>query len=412
MAGSVFNGIPLATRTGLTDSELINTFYLGANGNYCIEPQPPVTSPATICYGTKAMLKAIGKGKLSWFTDSIGGQRLINDSIYNSPNLTQTTFYYVQDSTCTLGKRSILKVDVLPKPNITINASATVICQGQTITLSGSGAKTYNWNNNILNNQPFKPTVNTNYKVIGTDSNSCIDSAFINIVVNNNPTVTIQASENPVCAKTPITLTANGGNLYTWSDGIINGQSFVPSGNKTYTVTVSNEKGCSDTASIKIEIKPLPNVEITKNKTVLTATLSGANYQWINCNNKTIIAGATNQSYTAVSNGNYAVIITQNGCRDTSTCINVNSVGIIENDYRTFNIYPNPATSQLNIISNSIIKTVFIYNVTGQLIKQIAFENNNFKNAILAIDDLKQGVYFVQIIDEFDAKLSSKFIKE
>ncbi|MFA9212386.1 MAG: T9SS type A sorting domain-containing protein [Candidatus Methylacidiphilales bacterium] len=75
-------------------------------------------------------------------------------------------------------------------------------------------------------------------------------------------------------------------------------------------------------------------------------------------------------------------------------------------------IYPNPATSQLNITSNSNIKTILVYNVTCQLVKEINYENNNLKNISLAIDDLAQGMYMVQIIDELDAKLTSKFIKE
>ncbi|MFA9214653.1 MAG: T9SS type A sorting domain-containing protein [Candidatus Methylacidiphilales bacterium] len=77
-----------------------------------------------------------------------------------------------------------------------------------------------------------------------------------------------------------------------------------------------------------------------------------------------------------------------------------------------FSIFPNPTTSQLNITSNSNIKTVLIYNVTGQLVKEINYENNNLKDVSLAIDDLAQGMYMVQIIDELNAKLTSKFIKE
>ncbi len=78
----------------------------------------------------------------------------------------------------------------------------------------------------------------------------------------------------------------------------------------------------------------------------------------------------------------------------------------------TISIYPNPANSQLNITSGSNIKTILVYNVTGQLVKELICENNNLKNVSLAIDELALGMYMVQIIDEFDAKLTSKFIKE
>lgn len=74
-------------------------------------------------------------------------------------------------------------------------------------------------------------------------------------------------------------------------------------------------------------------------------------------------------------------------------------------------IFPNPATTQLNITSNRGIKGILVYNVTGQLVKEFNY-NNNLKDVSLAIDDLAQGMYLLQIIDELDAKVTSKFIKE
>jgi hypothetical protein len=356
----------------------------------------------------------VGQGKINrlWKLNNLDTSTSINFT-KNFDNAGSYTIQLIITDDLNYCKDSLSKTfNIYPKPQITISANSTIICQGETIKLTGNGAKTYNWNNNILNNEPFKPLVNTNYKLIGIDSNGCIDSAFINIVVNANPTVNVLASQNPVCAKTPVKLTATGGNLYFWTDGIINGQLFVPLNGKTYRVTVLNEKGCSDTASIKLDVTPLPNVAITKNKTILTATQAEANYQWLNCNTNSIIANANGQNYTAKVNGNYAVIVSRLGCKDTSVCLNINSVGILENETLAFNVYPNPAANKLNITTNSNIKTVLIYNVTGQLVKEINYENNNLKKISLTIDNLAQGIYFLQIIDEVNAKQTSRFIKE
>ncbi len=75
-------------------------------------------------------------------------------------------------------------------------------------------------------------------------------------------------------------------------------------------------------------------------------------------------------------------------------------------------LFPNPATSQLSITSGSNIKTVLVYNVTGKLVKELKYENDNLKDVSFAIDELAKGMYMVQIIDELDAKLTSKFMKE
>ncbi len=87
-------------------------------------------------------------------------------------------------------------------------------------------------------------------------------------------------------------------------------------------------------------------------------------------------------------------------------------LGNISKTELLISIYPNPAANKLNIISNSKIKTILVYSITGKLVREIAYENYNLKNISLAIDELAQGMYMLQIIDELDAKKTSKFIKE
>jgi len=63
----------------------------------------------------------------------------------------------------------------------------------------------------------------------------------------------------------------------------------------------------------------------------LTATQTGATYQWLDClNGFQPIAGETNQSFTPSNDGNYAVEITVNGCSDTSSCFLIEIIGVDE----------------------------------------------------------------------------------
>jgi tetratricopeptide (TPR) repeat protein len=75
-------------------------------------------------------------------------------------------------------------------------------------------------------------------------------------------------------------------------------------------------------------------------------------------------------------------------------------------------IFPNPATTKLTVNSETAIKEIYIYDLLGKLVKQMNVENTNTKSNEIAIDELNQGIYIIQVIDVFDAKLSSKFIKE
>lgn len=61
------------------------------------------------------------------------------------------------------------------------------------------------------------------------------------------------------------------------------------------------------------------------------ADATGVTYQWVDCdNNNAPINGETNQSYTPVNTGNYAVEITSATCTSTSDCFIVDYTGIDE----------------------------------------------------------------------------------
>jgi len=330
--------LPLATRINISDSNLNNTFYLGGYNNYCTPPPTPLANNASICNGKNTQLRAFGIGKIAWYSDSLAGTLLKTDSVFNTPFLNNNTNYYVQDSTCMPSARRKITVTVLPKPIVSITANATMVCKGNSIILRGNGAQNYLWNNGVLNGIAFTPTNSNSYKVIGADSNNCIDSAFINI-----------------------------------------------------------------------EVKHIPNVDVLKNKNTITALLTGANYQWFNCTSKMNITNANAQSFTATSNGNYAVIISQNGCSDTSVCINVNSVGINENAFKTFSIYPNPANNKINIVFEGNMPENLIANIydsKGSLVKTETLKTNE-----ITISNLAQGLYLLTIESE-GKRYSSKFVKE
>ncbi len=73
-------------------------------------------------------------------------------------------------------------------------------------------------------------------------------------------------------------------------------------------------------------------------------------------------------------------------------------------------IFPNPATNKLSFNSETAIKEIYIYDVLGKLVKQVNLENT--KSNEIVIDELKSGIYIIQVVDVYDAKLISKFIKE
>lgn len=99
-----------------------------------------------------------------------------------------------------------------------------------------------------------------------------------------------------------------------------------------YTAGVYNDtvtSVCCDTVyATTLSIEPVDST-VVQNGATLNANLIGADYQWLDCgNNLAVIPGETSQSFTPSVTGNYAVVVTLNGCSDTSACYLVDYTGI------------------------------------------------------------------------------------
>lgn len=132
--------------------------------------------------------------------------------------------------------------------------------------------------------------------------------------------------------------------------------------------------------------------------TTITANNASATYQWLACdNNYSIISGETGQTYTATTNGNYAVELTKNGCIDTTACVNISSVGMFENSFgNDFAVYPNPTTGSFSIDlgANNDSGQIKITDINGRLVNTLAFNNSSKLNLNL---EEPAGIYFLTI---------------
>jgi len=287
-------------------------------------------------------------------------------------------------------------------PPAPIAANAT-ICANTATSLSATGTGNLGWYNQAIggtylgggiNYSTPILTANTTYYV---QDSTCAPSATrkaVLVTVNQLPVVTSNASAANVCEGASVTLTGGGASSYTWSGGVNDGQGFIPNTTTTYTVTGTDGNNCSNTATKTINVNPLPDIATNLSGLTISANQTGAIYQWLDCNGNLPIAGATNSIYTASINGDYAVMITMNGCEDTSTCVNINITGIektVENSNQ-LNVFPNPGNGILTIKSTS--EGVYtIKNESGQTIQ--SFNLNTSNNYTINIKNLSSGIYFI-----------------
>ena len=80
--------------------------------------------------------------------------------------------------------------------------SDQTVCEGTQVTLIGSGATTYAWDNGITDGLAFTPAVGTiTYTVTGTDANGCVNTDQVDVTVNPLPVVNAGADQT-VCEGT------------------------------------------------------------------------------------------------------------------------------------------------------------------------------------------------------------------
>jgi hypothetical protein len=288
---------------------------------------------------------------------------VVNGNTYNAANPSGTEVLpgaglFGCDSTITIN------LNVLPALN---GANTTTICSTESLVINGT---IYDASN------PTGTEVFTNVGVNGCDSTVTVNLNVLPVLSGTN-TTTICADETLLINGTPYNATN-------------------PTGTEVFTNVGVN--GCDSTVTVNLNVLAPVTISTTVNSETITATVTGASYQWLNCDNgNSEIAGATNQSFTATSNGNYAVEITENGCVDTSACVFIGSTSIATLDVESgLQIFPNPTNGECNImVSESMIgQFISLTNSMGQLL-EIKMINHTYID--FDLNNYSDGIYFIQL---------------
>ena len=169
----------------------------------------------------------------------------------------------------------------------TISAGSNqAICAGTAVTLSGSGATSYSWNNDISNGVAFTPTSTATYTVTGTNANGCSNTAQTTVTVDPTPTVNAGADVMS-CTGETVVLSGQGANTYTWSNGVQNGQGFVPTATGVYSVSGVDGFGCTGTDQVTVYVNSASSSTVTA-LACNTYELNGQTYNQSGTYNQTI----------------------------------------------------------------------------------------------------------------------------
>ncbi len=239
-------------------------------------------------------------------------------------------------------------VDVTVYPLPPVNAGAdTALCAGASVTLAGSGAASYTWNNGIGDGIAFTPATTLTYTVTGTDSNTCQNTDQVTVTVNPLPAVSA-GPDQTICAGDAATLSGSGANTYTWDNGVTDGLAFNPAATATYVVTGTDTNTCQNTDTVVVNVTPLPPTPVITAATdycegeaiLLDAnTIPGAQYFW---NNGGLTEDLSFASAQLAHSGLYTVYVVASNCTSAQA-------------QHTISVHPNYAPLiQASICSGSV----------------------------------------------------------
>ena len=415
-----------------------------ASVSVTVNALPTVTATSTgsaVCSGTSVTLTGGGATSYAWDNSVVDGTAFVPSGSL-SYNVVGTDV-----NGCT--NTASVSVTVNALPTVTATSTGSSVCSGTSVTLTGGGATAYAWDNSVVDGTAFVPSGTTTYNVVGTDVNGCTNTASVSVTVNTLPM--IMASSTPVLCNggtSSVTITGmdgtpsyTGEGTFTQSAGtttysITDANGCVASTNVTisepalisstqflfvcagevvlvgsnsysttgiYTDVLSSAIGCDSTVTTDLTVDAALDLTTSVSGNVITATSTTATYQWIDCDNgNAIIASETGQSYTALSSGNFAVIITEVGsCSDTSACVNVSVTGIDSNFEQIVSIYPNPSNGLFtfsinNVVTNQIV--ISILDIQGKIVFTETDKNiaTDYKKQI-NLSDLAKGIYYVKL---------------
>lgn len=365
-----------------------------------------VASSPSLCAGGTVSMTATGAASYTW----VAASALLG----TGPVLTQTlnnTTAFVLAGTNANGCIGAVNQLVIVNPNPTLSITGnTSLCTGNSTTLTvtdadANAAVTYSWSapgfTSTASSNTLQPAATTVYSVTGTYATGCSSKNTVTVTVYNaNFTLAPQAA---ICAGSNATLSASGSaTSYAWNTTPQqNGNQVVvsPAISTTYIVTGANNL-CTQTRSMSVVVKALPNVSLTVPKNIIcpyetiSLNASGADtYTWTGGEQSTAI-NYTAPASAALTSATFAVTGSDaaTGCSKTATAsvFVSNCTGIEQQGASAaFEVYPNPNNGEFSIAGPQGMHVV-LFDELGREVLHVTLTDSVARiNAI----ELKAGVY-------------------
>ncbi len=425
-----------------SDTPLAVTVSLIAAPTIVVSEISGVTSnDGVICRGSTANISVQGGLSYVWSTSELGSS--ISVSPENSSLYTVTV---TAENNCSFVLTAYISIVDVPAITFTTTESSGttandgVICSGDEVTISALGSSSYEWSNGEISSTiVVSPSASTSFTLTASNVCGCPNIVSVDVTVIPLPltiqNVAICHGDSYVFGGNSLTTEGTYDQHFSSVNAcdstvrlvltilpqITHFQQVVPCFGETYSIgthtytnpgtyvdTLTSVSGCDSIVTTLLDFYAPVDTEFSISELTLTASATEVAYQWFDCSANQVIIGATGQTFTITENGQYALIVTQNGCVDTSACQLIDYVGLEEGALSKLSIYPNPAVNSISIVANAPVDFIEIVDVNG---KTIQVSHKKVSLQTIDVSGLKKGLYFLKATSQGQS-ITKQFVKQ
>jgi len=365
-------------------------------------PSTPAIAPSgatTFCSGGSVTLTSSAASGNTWSTTETTPSIVVTTS--GTYTVTETN-----GAGCSATSTpTTVTVNAAPSTPVITPSGATTFCSGGSVTLTSSAASGNTWSTTETTPSIVVTTSGT-YTVTETNGAGCsATSAPTTVTVNAVPSTPAIAPSGATtfCSGGSVTLTSSAASGNTWSTTETT-PSIVVTTSGTYTVT-ETAGGCTSATSSPVVVTVNANPTVTFGPlndvcdyTSVFALTGGAPTGGTYSGNG-VNAGSFDPAVAGLGTTTLTYSYTDgNGCSGTATSpILVDDCAGVQDNTVNWNIYPNPSSGAISIVSSVNVERVEVYDQLGKLVmyRNVGTQNNQFEIDLSATAD---GVYTIKLI--------------
>ena len=313
------------------ETDTTGTFVLNVTNNFmCAKSDTilvTISSPPTLnliplvtaCGDTTIRTGRFAGATYLWNTNSTSDSIQVNSS----------GTYIVQVSIGSCSSKDTSVVTINPRPVVNLGADLMTCATNPPTLDAGNFGSKYLWSSNDTSKSILADS-SKNYWSKVTNTFGCSYTDSVLVTLTDGPSDSLGPDINTCWEGKAIVLNAgNPGSSYKWNTGA-NSKTINVSTSRTYSVTVTDQSNCRDTAYIDVTLKPIPEVNLGTDRSVcdsiqLDVKNAGSSYLWSDA--------STDRLYKIRSTGTYWVKVT-----NPQNCISSDTVQITISDGPVVNL--------------------------------------------------------------------------